>query len=865
MNIRTLAVTLASLASCCIATGTLGQCEPDWIVTPGFGYAGVHGNVGASVMWDPDGPGPEPELLIVGGIFDAVDNTPAAHVAAWDGQSWSNLAGGVTEGHIFERVSALAVYNGQLIVGGTFGKAGDVPVNGIAAWDGTEWHPLGQGIYGGFSEPEVAALEVYNGRLIAGGAFTSAGDGPANFIAAWDGTDWAPLGVGTSFAVTSLQSHAGDLFVGGQFTSAGNAVPQTAHLAKWDGTNWHSVGGGTNNTVWDFQVFDDALYVGGGFTQVGSTQASFVARWDGSHWSTLDSGTSGTVSALAEHLGELIVGGQFQFAGGTNASNIARWDGSSWDALGEGVGSQAFNTGVRTLTVRGTQLFVGGPFQEAGGETAAGMALWDAETWTSFGGRPFNVEPRGLTIFEDNLVVSGYTAPFSSTRQSNVVRWDGIDWTILGGNFDELVWDVGVHNDSLLAFGWFESVDGNPSPGIARWDGSAWVGLGSGLGGGYLTAGLCMNTFQDDLIIGGDFTLAGGVAVSHIARWDGSQWHDLDGGIDGDLAFVWDLQPFQGGLIAAGEFDTAGGAPVNNIARWDGTAWTPLGSGVTNGFLPSAKALTIYQGDLIVGGEFTTAGGIPAANIARWDGSQWHAIGAGIPDHGVTALAVYDSKLYAGGQFIFADQSNTRIMVWDGSSWKRVGGGVNGGVSDFALLESELLISGGFSVAGETVAPGLARWSETNTPWFAQQPRDAEACLGDTKQFQASLALGYESASLQWRRDGEPLADGPTGYGSTLSGTDTGTLTITDIHAPDNAIYVCLAENGCDSAPSDEARLSVCVADYNCDGNTDTIDVLAFLNDWTAGQTHADINGDGSTNTQDVLAFLNAWNTGCHG
>ena len=54
-----------------------------------------------------------------------------------------------------------------------------------------------------------------------------------------------------------------------------------------------------------------------------------------------------------------------------------------------------------------------------------------------------------------------------------------------------------------------------------------------------------------------------------------------------------------------------------------------------------------------------------------------------------------------------------------------------------------------------------------------------------------------------------------------------------------------------------------CVADWNGDGSVNTQDVLAFLNDWSAGNAAADINGDGSVNTQDVLMFLNAWATGC--
>ena len=54
-----------------------------------------------------------------------------------------------------------------------------------------------------------------------------------------------------------------------------------------------------------------------------------------------------------------------------------------------------------------------------------------------------------------------------------------------------------------------------------------------------------------------------------------------------------------------------------------------------------------------------------------------------------------------------------------------------------------------------------------------------------------------------------------------------------------------------------------CDADFNGDGAVNTLDVLAFLNAWTAGDTSADFNGDGTINTLDVLAFLNAWTAGC--
>jgi hypothetical protein len=57
--------------------------------------------------------------------------------------------------------------------------------------------------------------------------------------------------------------------------------------------------------------------------------------------------------------------------------------------------------------------------------------------------------------------------------------------------------------------------------------------------------------------------------------------------------------------------------------------------------------------------------------------------------------------------------------------------------------------------------------------------------------------------------------------------------------------------------------MASCPGDFNDDGQVNTLDVLAFLNAWSAGDPSADFNADGAVNTLDVLAFLNAWSAGC--
>lgn len=68
-----------------------------------------------------------------------------------------------------------------------------------------------------------------------------------------------------------------------------------------------------------------------------------------------------------------------------------------------------------------------------------------------------------------------------------------------------------------------------------------------------------------------------------------------------------------------------------------------------------------------------------------------------------------------------------------------------------------------------------------------------------------------------------------------------------------------------DNVNLDRAPISyeLCAGDYNGDCSVNTIDVISFLNDWSAGDRAADCNNDGRIDTQDVICFLNLWNGPC--
>src|SRR4051794_9064125 len=150
------------------------------------------------------------------------------------------------------------------------------------------------------------------------------------------------------------------------------------HLGDAGAPGTHSL----NGTVSALAATPGALYVGGNFTDAGGkADADRIARWSGSSWSGGSSPASqisnGIVDAIAVAGGKVYAGGTFQNAGGkANADFLAVWDGTSWAPFCSSAGSgSAFNGNVVALQVIGSNLYVGGSFQDGGGLPSADYLL----------------------------------------------------------------------------------------------------------------------------------------------------------------------------------------------------------------------------------------------------------------------------------------------------------------------------------------------------------------------------------------------------------------------------------------------------------------------------------------------------------
>lgn len=109
------------------------------------------------------------------------------------------------------------------------------------------------------------------------------------YIARWNGTAWNSVAGGTGARVLSmcLFDHDGpgldevELYVGGAFSSAGGITAN--RVARWNGTIWAPLGIGTNDFVLSMAQFNDGLdpvlYLGGNLTIAGGVPTNHLARW----------------------------------------------------------------------------------------------------------------------------------------------------------------------------------------------------------------------------------------------------------------------------------------------------------------------------------------------------------------------------------------------------------------------------------------------------------------------------------------------------------------------------------------------------------------------------------------------------------
>lgn len=594
------------------AAGILVNKVAKWDGTSWSGVGGgLDNDANALAIYDDDGAGPHLPVLVAAGSFTTAGGVAANRIAKWDGISWSPLGTGLNDVAI-----SLLVFDEPgpdppvLLIGGVFTSAGGMQANRIARWNGSSWSTLGNGFdapVSGLAEYDEDGPGPQRSKVFAGGTFTTAEGIPANRIAKWNGLSWIGVGADmtTSGSYVNVQAFGifdddgsgpaiPSLYVGGTFSFAGGL--SAINIARWNGTSWSAVGAGIGGSaVTSMRVHDDdgagphqpRLYVGGYYSTAGGLDASSIASWDGSTWATLRSGvgTLQTVHALEVFDDDgsglepafLYVGGNFSYAGTMFVDNIAKWNGTQWSTLESGTNGSPLAMAVHDEDESGPlspALFVGGVINAAGGIEVDGIARFNGTSWSAVG-ESLDGSVEALIVYDRDglggnppvLAAGGaFVKSGLDTSVRKVAVWDGQDWTSLGGGTAG-----GTKNSTVFA--------------LAAWDPD-----GSG-------------PQPTKLYAGGEFITAGGVTVNRIAQWNGSFWASLGSGMNAPVRALAVFDPDGSGpipsaLYAGGDFTTAGGVSASLMARWNGVSWSPLGAGLWVAPFPigpRVHALAVYD------------------------------------------------------------------------------------------------------------------------------------------------------------------------------------------------------------------------------------------------------------------------------
>jgi trimeric autotransporter adhesin len=465
-----------------------------------------------------------------------------------------------------------------------------------------------------------------------------------------------------------LEDGGGGWYVGGSFaTIGGTDVPRLAHVLA-DGSVDPAFRPAPDGPIRALALAGGALYAGGDF----DAPRRNLMLLDPADGSLLPGAPDpdGAVEALAANGGEVLVGGRFTTIAGQSRHHVAALAGGTPTAFDPGADGT-----VRAIAVAGADIYLGGSFRAVGGVPRKRLAAVDAA------GVPTSWKP-------------------SADRSVHALAVDAFH-VYAAGTFDRLGGSV------EQGFGKLDRLSGAVQPGQANLAGDAYA---LALAGGRLYVAGPQPTDLDEAIVAIDL---GTGAIAWTSTYAGGAARAL--AVSG------------GDVYAGGSFDSAGGEPRRHLAAIDldtgaPTAWAPD---------PDApvSALALHDGTLYAGGAFAQIAGAPRGRLAGFDAGT----GALTAFDGRADAAVND--LVAGPEGVFAAFGTTLAALDPATGDARAGWNPapNASVTALALEDGALYAGGAFTTIGGAARARLAV---------------LDATTGQATAFDAKLSNGKRATTV---------------------------------------------------------------------------------------------------------------------
>ncbi|HZJ37717.1 MAG TPA: hypothetical protein VFD18_00985 [Chthoniobacterales bacterium] len=522
----------------------------------------------------------------------------------------------------------------------------------------------------------------------------------------------------------------GKVLAGGYFTSIGGQLRNS--IARLDATTGmaDSFDPNASDILLSIAVqADGKILAAGEFNSIGGETRHNIARLDpitGVADSFNPNANDWVNAVVVQPDGKILVSGWFAGAhsvGGQTRNRIARLDPIT--GMADSFDPNANNIVHRLALQADGKVLAGGYFTTIGGQTRNRMARLDATTGLadSFDPSPDN-ELDALAVQPDGKILAGgYFTTIGGATRNYIARFDPITGSLDSFNPDRnaAVFSIAVQADGkILAGGWLDSEDAYAHLDRLERDGRFDQTLDIGISG-FAGHVVFVTTVQRDgkILIGGGFDHILGVTRHNIARLntDGT----LDMAFDPNSNNVVRAVAIQADdkIVVGGDFsgpNSIGGQTRNFIARLD-----PV-TGLADSFDPfpinptspaSTYAIAVQRdGKILVSGNFVTIGGQTRNLFARLDPETGLADSFDpVPNSAVASIALQsDGKICVGGSFDqIGQQIRHHIARLDPTTGiaDSFNPNANSSVSTIALQgDGKILVGGDFSgpnsIGGET-------------------------------------------------------------------------------------------------------------------------------------------------------------------
>lgn len=319
--------------------------------------------------------------------------------------------------------------NANLVVTGDFSVAGGTFVdNAFFLTPAGSVIPMGTGLEG-----QVHDVIEFDNNLWFGGEFTSGGGSNlAIFDPVFETWTFQQLFTGVIY---DLEVFNGKLYAGGDLTHSGALLVQHI-IERNQAGGWLSVGLGFDDPVHSLAVHNGMLYAGGEFQHSDTASIPYVGRWNGSNWEPVGTTNLGApVRVLEEDNGYLYAGGDL---GDTTLTykrfGLARYATNDWDLLLDTMNTTVIidplvpgHSYIDNIQFSDTNIFVSGHFLLAQMITSFGtnvgrLGLYDRLFPELTPDSASTIH--AMSIWNDKIVVGGNLSMINGNPAFNLAQRD---------------------------------------------------------------------------------------------------------------------------------------------------------------------------------------------------------------------------------------------------------------------------------------------------------------------------------------------------------------------------------------------------------------------------------------------------------